>query len=72
MIVVKLTEEQFGFLYNYIFDSTRDCWRKYYSSNGKDVNAGILHTGLVDIQKVLVRSEKLCKSNKIDNILPSR
>lgn len=64
MIAVKLTEEQFGFLYNYIFDSTRDCWRKYYNFDGKDVKACSLHTGLSDIQKILVRSEKLYKAKK--------
>lgn len=64
MITVKLTEEQFGFLYNYIFDRTSDCWKKYYDSNGEDVNACNLRTGLTDIQKVLFRSEKLCKAEK--------
>ena len=62
MIVVKLTEEQFGFLYNYIFDRASDCWKKYYSSNGEDVTAYNLRTKLGDIQKVLVHSEKVYKS----------
>ena len=62
LIVVKLTEEQFGFLYNYIFDRASDCWKKYYSSNGEDVTAYNLRTKLGDIQKVLVHSEKVYKS----------
>lgn len=71
MIVVKLTEKQFSFLYNYIFDRMNEYWKKYYSSNGEDVTAYNLRTKLGDIQKVLIHSEKVYKAKK-DNILPSR
>ena len=58
MITVKLTEKQFLFLYNYVFDRRSEYMKKYYDSNGEDVNACNFSTKLADIQKVLVRSEK--------------